>query len=113
MRIKRGTTKQRRHRKVLAQAKGYRMSYSKLYKRAHEAVMHAGQYSLIGRRHRYGQMRELWIERINAALEGFDLRYSVFIKALSNKKIELNRKMLAILALDHKQAFTAVVEKVK
>lgn len=113
MRIKRGTTKQRRHRKVLAQAKGYRMSYSKLYKRAHEAVMHAGQYSLVDRRHRYGQMRELWIGRINAALQGFDIRYSTFIKSLSDKKIELNRKMLAILALDHKEAFNAVVSKVK
>ena len=113
MRIKRGTTRHRRHKAVLKLTKGYRLSYSKLYKRAHEAMMHAGQYSLIDRRHRYGQYRELWIERINAALSATGMKYSEFINALKVEKIELNRKMLSGLALDHKEVFSAIVEKVK
>jgi len=113
MRIKRGQTRHRKHKAVLAQTKGYRLSNSKLYKRAHEAMMHAGQYSLTHRRHRYGQYRELWIERINAALSGEGMKYSEFINALKTKNIELNRKMLSGLALDHKDVFSAVVAKVK
>ncbi len=113
MRIKRGITRHRRHKAVLKLTKGYRLSYSKLYKRAHEAMMHAGQYSLVHRRARFGQFRELWIERINSALEGAGMKYSEFINKLKVNKIELNRKMLANLALDHKEAFNAIVEKVK
>ncbi len=113
MRVKRGITRQRKHRKILKLAKGYRLSYSKLYKRAHEAVMHAGQYSLMHRRHRAAQFREVWIERINAALKEYDMKYGQFINALKEKNIQLNRKVLAALALDHKEAFAAVVAKVK
>lgn len=113
MRIKRGTTRHRRHKAVLKLTKGYRLSNSKLYKRAHEAMMHAGQYSLIHRRKRYGQFREIWIERINAGLEGSGLKYSEFINALKKNNIEINRKMLANLALDKKEVFTAIVNKVK
>jgi large subunit ribosomal protein L20 len=113
MRIKRGQTRHRRHKAVLSLAKGYRLSNSKLYKRAHEAMMHAGQYSLVHRKHRYGQFREIWIERINAALTPSGLRYSEFINALKTNKIELNRKMLAGLALNYPETFTAIVSKVK
>lgn len=113
MRVKRGITRQRKHRKILKLAKGYRLSYSKLYKRAHEAVMHAGQYSLMHRRHRAAQFREVWIERINAALSEYDMKYGKFINALKANNIQLNRKVLAALALDHKEAFAAVVAKVK
>lgn len=113
MRVKRGITRQRKHRKILKLAKGYRLSYSKLYKRAHEAVMHAGQYSLMHRRHRAAQFREVWIERINAALKEYDMKYGRFISALKAKNIQLNRKVLAALALDNKEAFAAVVAKVK
>ena len=113
MRVKRGITRQRKHRKILKLAKGYRLTYSKLYKRAHEAVMHAGQYSLMHRRHRAAQFREVWIERINAALKEYDMKYGQFINALKEKNIQLNRKVLAALALDHKEAFAAVVAKVK
>jgi large subunit ribosomal protein L20 len=113
MRVKRGITKHRRHAKVLKLAKGYRMSNSKLYKRAHEAVMHAGQYSLIHRRHRAAQFREIWIERINAALIEYGMKYGQFISALKSNNITLNRKMLASLALDNKQAFAEVVNQVK
>ncbi len=113
MRVKRGITKHRRHAKVLKLAKGYRMSNSKLYKRAHEAVMHAGEYSRTHRRHRAAQFREIWIERINAALQEYGMKYGQFINALKSKNITLNRKMLAALALDNKQAFAEVVNQVK
>jgi large subunit ribosomal protein L20 len=113
MRVKRGLAKQRRHRKILKLAKGYRMSYSKLFKRAHEAVMHAGKYSLVHRRHRAAQYRELWIERINAALQEHGMKYGRFMHALKTKNIGLNRKMLAALALDNKEAFAQVVAQVK
>ena len=110
MRVKRGKTKNQRHKKVLKATKGYRLSYSKLYKRALEAMKHAGNYAYAHRRKRKGQFRRLWIERINAGLGEHDVKYSKFIKALSDKNIELNRKILADLALDHKQAFAEVVK---
>ena len=113
MRVKRGTTKQRKHRSVLAMAKGYRMSNSKLFKRAHEAVMHAGQYSMEHRRKRAAQFREIWIERINAALSEYDMKYGKFMHALKEKKIILNRKVLAALALDNKDVFAKIVAAVK
>ncbi len=113
MRIKRGTVRHRRHKAVLDLAKGYRLSNSKLFKRAHEAMMHAGQYSLVDRRHRYGQFRELWISRINAGLTGTGLKYSEFINKLKLNNIEINRKILAGFALDQKEVFTAIVNKVK
>jgi large subunit ribosomal protein L20 len=113
VRVKRGTTKKRRHKKVLSLTKGFRLSNSKLYKRAHEAVMHAGQYSFAHRKKRGGDFRRLWIERINAALDGFDITYSRFMNALKKAGIELDRKVLADLALDHQDAFKAVVEAVK
>jgi large subunit ribosomal protein L20 len=113
MRIKRGLNKKAHHKKILAKTKGYRLSYSKLYKRAKEAVLHAGQYSYDDRRKRQGQFRRLWIERINAALMGHGIKYNVFIKKLTDKKIELNRKILADLALNDKKVFDAVVATIK
>lgn len=113
MRVKRGLTKNRRHKKVLAQTKGFRLSYSKLYRRAREAVLHAGQYSFAHRRKRPGQFREIWIERISAGLAQEDMKYSRFIAALNKNKVELNRKILADLALNHSQVFSEVVKSVK
>jgi large subunit ribosomal protein L20 len=110
MRIKRGLTKHRKHRKVVNAAKGYRLSYSKLFKRAHEARMHAGQYSFNGRKKRAGQFREVWITRINAALTKYSMKYSNFIKLLKVNKIELNRKMIAYLALDQEKVFAELVK---
>jgi large subunit ribosomal protein L20 len=112
MRIKRGTTKHARHRKVVNAAKGYRLSYSKLYKRAKEAGLHAGQYSFNHRKKRASQFRELWITRINAALTQYNLKYNKFIQALTTNKIELNRKMLAFLALDEAKTFAEIVKVV-
>jgi len=113
MRIKRSLLKRAKHNKILKLAKGYRLSYSKLFKRAHEAVMHAGQYSYEDRRRRFGQFREIWIERINAGLMPHNIKYGVFVDSLKNKKIELNRKILSSLALDFPQVFSEVVKAVK
>lgn len=113
MRVKRGTTKKRKHKKVLKAAKGYRLSYSKLYRRAREALLHAGQYNYNDRKKRAGQFRKTWIKRINATLTPFDMRYSQFINSLKQSNIELDRKTLATLALDYPETFEAVVKKVK
>jgi len=113
MRIKRGISKQRRHKKVLKGTKGYRLSYSKLYKRAKEATLHAGQYSFAHRRKRVGQMRELWIERLNAALTEHGLKYSRFINLLKTKGVLLNRKMLSEIALQEAQVFAEIIKAVK
>jgi large subunit ribosomal protein L20 len=113
MRIKRGTTKNRKHKKVLKSTKGYRLSYSISIKRAKEAALHAGQYSFAHRRKRGNDFRRLWIKRINAALSQFDMKYSSFMSSLKKANITLNRKVLADLALDHPEEFKAVVEAVK
>src|SRR3990167_2832287 len=112
MRIKRGLTKTKRHKKILKGTKGYRLSYSKLYKRAKEATLHAGQYSYAHRRKRVGQMRTLWITRINAALSKYDLKYHTFINLMKTKGILLNRKMLSEIALNNEQAFAEIVKAV-
>lgn len=113
MRIKRGKNKNRKHKKVLKAAKGYRLSYSKLYRRAKEALLHAGQYSFNDRKKRKGQIRRLWIKRINAALQPHGMKYNQFINSLKTNKIELNRKMLSELSLNNEQVFAEIVKAVK
>jgi len=113
MRIKRGKIKRQKHKKVLKAAKGYRLSYSKLYRRAKEALMHAGQYSYNDRKKRSNQFRKLWIQRINAALGNYDMKYNQFINKLKKAKIEINRKMLSELAIHHPDTFGEIVKKVK
>jgi large subunit ribosomal protein L20 len=113
MRIKRGKTKRLKHKRLLKLAKGYRLSYSKLYRRAKEARLHAGQYSFMHRKKRQNQFRRLWIKRINAALTEYDMSYSQFIHKLKLANIELDRKIIANLALDYQDAFKALIEKVK
>jgi large subunit ribosomal protein L20 len=113
MRIKRGQGKHQKHKKALDAAKGYRLSYSKLYRRSQEALMHAGQYSMAHRRRRPGEFRKTWIKRINAALNEQGIKYNNFINLLKKNKIELDRKILAALALDHAQVFAEVVKAVK
>ena len=110
MRVKGGTVRKRRHNKILAFTKGYRMSKSKLYKVAHEAYMHAGQYSYNDRRKRAGQIRELWIQRINAACKNNGIQYNTFINGLKKKDIELNRKVLADMAVNDPEVFTFIVK---
>lgn len=113
MRIKRGKVKNQKHKDTLKQTKGFRLSYSKLYRRAKEALLHAGQYSYAHRKKRSGEFRKLWIQRINASLTEHDMKYNQFIHALHANKITLNRKMLAELGLHNKEVFAEVVNTVK
>jgi len=113
MRVKRGKIKRRKHKKILKKAKGYRLSYSKLYRRAREAILHAGQYSYAHRKKRRSDKRRLWIQKINGALQQYGMKYNTFINLLKKSKIELNRKMLSELALNYPDTFKAIVEKVK
>lgn len=112
MRVKRGKVKSQKHKKVLKAARGYRLSYSKLYRRAKEALLHAGQYSYTHRKKRPNDFRRLWIQRISGALDKYDLSYSKFIKLLKDAKIELNRKVLSEIAIADPEAFEAVVKQV-
>jgi large subunit ribosomal protein L20 len=109
-RVKRGVTKQRRHKKVLELTKGYRATRSTNFKRAHEAVMRAGQYAYRDRRTRKREMRRLWIQRINAAARMNGMAYSQFINGLTRAGVEVDRKMLADVAVRDPQAFGKFVE---
>ena len=103
----------RRHRKIVKQAKGYYGARSRTFKSAKDAVLKAGLYAYRDRRQRKRQFRRLWITRISAACRLNDITYSAFINALNIKGIELNRKVLADLALQDPQAFTDLVNSVK
>lgn len=112
-RVKSGILTKKKHKKVLKLAKGYWMTRHKQFKKAKEAVLHAGQYAYVGRKKRKRDFRRLWIIRINAALKTLGLKYSQFINQLKNKKIEIDRKILSNIALDHPQIFEKIVEKIK
>ena len=103
----------RRHQKIIKQAKGYYGARSRTFKSAKDAVVRAGLYAYRDRRQRKRQFRRLWIVRINAACRLNDITYSAFINALNIKGIELNRKVLADLALQDPQSFTALVDSIK
>lgn len=111
MRVKGGREEAKKHKAIVKLAKGYRLSRSKLFRRAHEAMLHSKQYELRDRRKRAAQMRNLWITRINAALRMQGLKYKDFVAALKTKKIELDRKVLADLAVNNTPAFEAVIAK--
>lgn len=113
MRIKTGPYRHRRHLKVRQLAKGYRMSRHRLHKQASDAVLHAGEYAFVGRKDRKKDFRRLWITRINAALSECNLSYSRFIAGLKKAKIELDRKILADLAISDFPTFKAIIEKAK
>jgi large subunit ribosomal protein L20 len=115
MRVKSGKVTRRRHKKILKATKGYRMTKSKLYKVAHEAYLHAGQYSYNHRKKRANDFKRIWIKRINAALKGIDgsLKYSRFKNHLKIKKVELNNHVLSELAVSFPETFRKVVEFVK
>jgi len=110
MRVKGGTTKKRRHKKVLNKTKGYRLTKSKLYRVSHEAYLHAGQYAYDHRQKRGAQMRKVWITKINAACKQNDIQYKDFIKKLKDNKIVLNRKVLADLAVNDPEVFSFIVK---
>lgn len=110
-RVKRGPTAHRKHRKVLSLTKGHRGGRSKLIKQARESLLHAGQYAFAGRRQRRRDLRRLWITQLNAALEGEGVSYSKFIAALKDKKILLDRKILAEMAVKDAKTFKEVVSQ--
>ena len=113
MRAKTGFTRKRRHKKVLKRTKGMRMSKGRLYKVSKEADLHAGQYAFHGRKLKKRDLRRLWITRINAALTEHDISYSKFIHALKKAQIEIDRKILADLALTDTKTFKFIVKKAK
>ena len=112
-RVKRGVTAGARHRKVLARAKGYRGARKNVYRVAKQAVMKAGQYAYRDRRQRKRQFRALWIIRINAGARRNDMSYSRLMNGLKLASIELDRKVLADLAVQDERAFSAIVDKAK
>ena len=112
-RVKRGVVARAAHKKVLKQAKGYYGARSRVYRVAVQAVTKAGQYAYRDRRQRKRQFRQLWIARINAASRQNGLSYSRFINGLKKASVEIDRKILADIAVHDKNAFTALVEAAK
>ena len=113
MRVKTGTVRKNKHKKILKLAKGFWMTRHKRFKVANEAVMHAGQYAYHGRHLRKRDLRRLWITRLNAALQPYSISYSRFIAALKTKKIDLNRKMLSEIAIHDPKTFKAIADFAK
>lgn len=112
-RVKRGVQARKKHKKVLKQAKGYRGARSRVYRVATQAVTKAGQYAYRDRRQKKRVFRSLWIARINAGAREHGLSYSRMINGLSRAEIQIDRKVLADLAVHDKPAFAALVEKAK
>ena len=110
-RVKRGTHRANSRRKVLARAKGFFLTKSKLHRAAQEAVEKALRYGFVGRRRKKRDFRSLWIVRINAACKTAGISYSRFMNGLKKAGIDLNRKMLAEMALNDAATFSALVEK--
>ena len=112
-RVKRGVTARARHKKVLDAAKGYRGRRKNVYRIAKEAVMKAGQYQYLDRRQRKRQFRSLWIARINAAARELGMKYSTLMDGLKKASIEVDRKVLADLAVFDKAAFAQLANQAK
>ena len=112
-RVKRGPVTRRRRKRVLVLAKGYYGSKHSLFKTAKQQVMKSGQYAYRDRRQRKRDFRKLWITRINAAARLNDISYSQLMHGLRTAGIEVNRKMLADLAINDEKAFTALVDQAK
>lgn len=112
-RIKRGVSTRKRHKKIMKLAKGYHGSRSKTFRVANQAVMRAWQYAYAHRRLRKRDFRKLWIARINAACRQNEMSYSTFIHGLKVAGVEINRKMLADLAINDEKAFADLVQLAK
>ena len=108
-RVKRGVTAHRRHKKVLALTKGHRATKHSLFRRAHESMLKSLSYAYAHRRERKGDMRRLWISRVNAAARAQGLTYSKFMHGLKESGVEVNRKMLADMAVREPEAFASLV----
>ena len=113
MRIKRGVNANKKRVKIRKLSKGYRGSKSTLYRVARQAVMKSGNYAYVGRKNKKRDMRNLWIARINAAEREYGLSYSKMMHGMKLAGIELNRKVLADLAVNNKDAFADVASKAK
>jgi len=113
-RVKRGTTKMKRRRNILAQVKGYRFGRSTKEREAREAIAHAGNHAFAHRRKKKGDFRRLWSIRLNAAVRSLGAgSYSTFINALKKKEVALDRKVLATLAKEHPEVFERVTKELK
>jgi len=112
-RVKRGVTARARHKKILDLAKGYRGRRGNVFRIAKEAVMKAGQYAYRDRRNKKRDFRALWIVRINAAVREFGMSYSTFINGLKKAEIDIDRKVLADLAVHDRPAFNKIAEQAK
>lgn len=112
-RVKGGVMANKRRKYILEQTKGYRFGRSNKKREAREAIFHANLHAFDHRKDKKGDFRRLWITRISAALRPFDFKYSRFIKALADKNIMLDRKVLATLAKDRPESFQKVVDAVK
>lgn len=112
-RVKRGFTGHRKHKSVLALTKGQRASRHKLYRRAHEAMLHSLTYAFAHRRERKGDMRRIWITRINAASRLNGLTYGELVNGLNKAGVEINRKILADMAVREPEAFAQIVMTAK
>lgn len=113
MRVKRGTVRADKHKKILKLAKGYKGRRKSVFKLAKQAVIKAGQYSYRDRRVKKRDFRSAWIVKINGAVRKFGLSYSEFISLLAKKEIIINRKILADLAENEPKAFEAIVKEVQ
>ena len=112
-RVKSSVVTKQRHKKVLKRAKGYFGSKHRLYKSAKEQLMHSGQYAFRDRKQKKRDFRKLWITRINAACRENEISYSRFIEGLTKAGVEVNRKMLAEIAINDKEAFANLVKVAK
>ena len=112
-RVKRAVNAKKHHKAILEKAQGYYGNRSRSFRAANEAVLHAGQYAFRDRRARKGEFRRLWIQRINAACRIHDMSYSRFIAGLNAAGIEVDRKVLADLAVTDAAAFAGLVEAAK
>lgn len=112
-RVKRGVTSHRRHKKLHKLTKGYRGGRSKLVREAKSASLHAGEYAFAGRKLRKRDMRRLWITQLGIAVRNEGLSYSKFISSLKAKSINLDRKILADLAVNHPEDFKKIVTEIK
>jgi len=108
-RVKRGVAAHQRHKKVLAMTKGQRATRHSLYRRAHESMLHSLSYAYNHRRERKGDMRQLWISRINAASRAYGVTYSQLMSSLRKSGIEVNRKILADMAVREPDSFAQLV----
>ena len=113
MRIKRAVNAVKKRRKIMRKAKGYFGAKSKLYRVARQAVMKSGQYAYVGRRLKKRDFRQLWIARINAAARQNDISYSRLMHGLKVANVDLNRKVLADIAVNDAAAFTALCDQAK